>query len=699
MNTQFFKNKYELYNRKITKYTQKARTLYSQAEKALNTKKIDKYTNFNERLVSKYLLKKEYAIADLENYLGHFNEAKILPSKLLSNSKKVMRVVIEPLKNGSAKYTKDRVKFWGSMLSKKIKALKVKGTIQTVLNFNGMVRSGANTLIGKDINVYNPDDYYENEANEHEKKLMKIDKFKEIVFFVTIDNTNANFGGNSNNNDCFWFCLNNGVSQYNPWEKPEDLKKFLKLKRNDLIGFKDIEKIENKIGKVGINVSGDCNYISKLGLSKNLNLILKNNHYQINHNLNRKVHYISFTEKQILLFDKTKSIGYDGNKEFFVNPKEYDQIINFKTEYLMVPRNTNKPIHDEYTQYLKLADELKSKSNGIINIYKTGTVKKSALKLLDDTTKHITPEHIEYDEACVLENSTSNGFIFSEPYEGIAHKGDITSLYPSIYSSKFSLVPIKRGIFKILSNENIIEMTSKLNGNYAYGLYRFQIYPSGNPKIDRLFRFKPIDNFNRNDILEKQFYTSIDLKMADILNLKKELIVDNDINCILYPRSHCLTGFEIFNKFTETLKPLKEQKVEGAKLLLNILSGALSEKNIKEFYIDEKKDNFIDLDEMNLKLLKSSMSIDGTTSIYKCVSKDRFYCSQFARFKPFMLAQARLVMLKIILPINHLVKKVYIDSIISTEPLEYKEGWGNLKLEYENKLIKIVNNRKELFLN
>ena len=58
--------------------------------------------------------------------------------------------------------------------------------------------------------------------------------------------------------------------------------------------------------------------------------------------------------------------------------------------------------------------------------------------------------------------------------------------------------------------------------------------------------------------------------MADMLGLRKELIKDNEINCILYPRSHCLTGFEIFNKFTETLKPLKEQKVEGAKLLLNI---------------------------------------------------------------------------------------------------------------------------------
>ncbi len=63
-----------------------------------------------------------------------------------------------------------------------------------------------------------------------------------------------------------------------------------------------------------------------------------------------------------------------------------------------------------------------------------------------------------------------------------------------------------------------------------------------------------------------------------------------------------------------------------------------------------------------------------------------------------MLANARLTMLKIILPVNYLVKKVYIDSIISTEPLEYKDGWGQLKLEYSNKNIKIINNRKEQIL-
>ena len=86
MNNQFFKEKFGVYNRKIESYTKKSKTLYSRAEKALNDKKIEKYTDFKERLVSKYLLKKKYGIAQLEGFFGRFNDVKILPSKLLSNS-------------------------------------------------------------------------------------------------------------------------------------------------------------------------------------------------------------------------------------------------------------------------------------------------------------------------------------------------------------------------------------------------------------------------------------------------------------------------------------------------------------------------------------------------------------------------------------------------------------------------------------
>ena len=57
-----------------------------------------------------------------------------------------------------------------------------------------------------------------------------------------------------------------------------------------------------------------------------------------------------------------------------------------------------------------------------------------------------------------------------------------------------------------------------------------------------------------------------------------------------------------------------------------------------------------------------------------------------------------MVMLKIILPVNHLVKKVYIDSIITTEPLEYFNEFGKLKFEYYSENIEIISNRKEIIL-
>ena len=658
-----------------------------------------KYKNKIHKIVSKNLFGDENKLTDFESKLGKISNGVVLPSKVYSKSKNVFRVVLT--KNEFSKYnksyTKDDIKKVGLKISKKLSNEGLQGTISTTLNFNGIIRSGFQSNINGEISIFDPKNYY-NADNYDLEHYANINSFDNVVFWITATNEYVEQGGNSSFNDCFWFCLNNGISQYNPWKKPEDLKKFLKIGRGDLIGLKHMEQIEREIGKVGINISGDCFYISKLGHLKNLNLVLKNNHYQINHGLNRKVKFCSYTDKTILLYNKTERIGFDGTNEIYVDEEYYDEILNFKTEYMIVERTKfHLSVSDEYEQYIKLINDLKNKSNGLINIYRTGTIKKTALKLLDDTTKHISPEHIEYDEALIIENSTSNGFIFNEEYEGVAHKGDISSLYPSIYSSKNMLVPIKRGIFKILTNENIIEMNQKLNGGYAFGLYRFNIYKSGNSKIDRLFRFKPLDDPKNNNILRKNFYTSVDLKMADTLGLKKELIIDNDINCVLYPRSHCLTGFEIFGKFVEVLKPLKEQNIDGAKLILNILSGSLSEKNIKKLYIDEDSSDYINLDELNLVFHDFMLTLKNK-SVYKCISKDQFYMSNFARFKPFMLAYARQVMLNIILPVNDLVKKVYIDSIITTEPLEYKVGWGLLKCEYSHKNIKIVNNRKEIFL-
>ena len=176
-----------------------------------------------------------------------------------------------------------------------------------------------------------------------------------------------------------------------------------------MVHIEHIEKLEKQIKTVGINVSGDFNYTSKLSLLTNIDLTLLNNHYQINHKINSKVSLISYDEKIILLVDKNHDndtwnrIGYDGEKTIEMTNEFYYDVKFFKTKYIMVQRQKFKvSIEKEYSEYIKIADDLKLKSNGEINLYKTGTFLKTALKILDSNTKHLSPELILFDEAEII---------------------------------------------------------------------------------------------------------------------------------------------------------------------------------------------------------------------------------------------------------------------------------------------------------
>jgi hypothetical protein len=61
-----------------------------------------------------------------------------------------------------------------------------------------------------------------------------------------------------------------------------------------------------------------------------------------------------------------------------------------------------------------------------------------------------------------------------------------------------------------------------------------------------------------------------------------------------------LTDFKTFNKFTVILKSFKKEKVEGPKLLFNILNGVFSETSMTKFYIDDEMTVFINLNKLNL---------------------------------------------------------------------------------------------------
>ena len=386
-----------------------------------------------------------------------------------------------------------------------------------------------------------------------------------------------------------------------------------------------------------------------MGLLKNIHLTLIDNHYKINHKINKKVSCISYEEKTILMIDKidyltNKKNAFDG-ENIIQMTKELEYDINFfKTKYILVQRlNFKKSIQEEYKEYIKMADELKLQSNGQINLYKTGTILKTAQNLLDETTKHITPENILFDEAETLQNSTQGSTIFYDKCEGEGFKSDIKSMFPYIMKLNNTMIPVKRGIFKTITNDDLQEMKIKLNGSYAFGIYKMEILKSEDEKINRLFRFNKTNE-----------YTTIDLRNADYLGLKMNLLNDTKWNFLSYPRSHCLTGKDVFSKYVDIVYKYKADNVNGSKLLLNIISGAIGEVNKKMIIVDEDAidEEDINLDEMNFTPIKITHSRDKRYTFYTCVDKDYYFKSQFARFKPFLWSQARFMMSKIIKPIK-----------------------------------------------
>ena len=105
---------------------------------------------------------------------------------------------------------------------------------------------------------------------------------------------------------------------------------------------------------------------------------------------------------------------------------------------------------------------------------------------------------------------------------------------------------------------------------------------------------------------------SADLRNADFLGLEMKLIISDDWNFLSYPRSHCLTGKDVFGKYIDIVYKYKTENVEGAKFLLNILSGAIGESNKTKVIVDEDdiEADDIKLDDMNLIPIKITHSRD-----------------------------------------------------------------------------------------
>jgi len=166
------------------------------------------------------------------------------------------------------------------------------------------------------------------------------------------------------------------------------------------------------------------------------------------------------------------------------------------------------------------------------------------------------------------------------------------------------------------------------------------------------------------------------------------LIKDDKPNFLYYPPESMISGEILFKPYIDRLYKLKEQKITGAKNLLNVLWGALCEKRINKEYF--KEDGITIPDEHEI------INIEPKTEkkyLIKHYNPTSFYKTNWARIAPFILSKGRSVISKIMEPCIDDVKRVHTDGFLVTKKLDIKTGTdiGDLKYEGYYKNGKVIN--------
>ena len=420
--------------------------------------------------------------------------------------------------------------------------------------------------------------YFDEEQEQQQTKFNKYD-----IFIIEEPNNNVNMVGTSYDslNNCLYECLKEMIPKDKLFfESAITFKRFLDVKSSDKVDIiKAAPIIEKALKyKYQINVYGDVSYISCVKSNNVVNLKVANNHVEIKHNnLNLSIkNKTSYEEKIILLYNQKTFYAYDGQNEFYVSKQLLTNIYKHNSQYIIIFKANNKiSFEDEYTNINVIANNLKKYSYNKINLCKTGNYKNTALHLFNSFNKTIYTEHINQNEAQIINNASFGAIIFYKPYSGPAYEFDIISMYPSILLSNL-LIPLQQGEFNIISNNEFQEKEY-----YAYGLYHCIINKHNMKEVNNLFRFS-----------DKNWYTHIDIKRAKEMKLNITIIENRECNFIYYNSSKCIKATDLFKNYVDVLYKLKDKKIEGSKMLLNMLWGVLSEKKKTKHYINIDE-NFI----------------------------------------------------------------------------------------------------------
>ena len=402
-----------------------------------------------------------------------------------------------------------------------------------------------------------------------------------------------------------------------------------------------------------------------------------------------------YNEKEFLLFKyNERNILYcDGIKTWEDNNDLFKEAYNFNGKYILSRCefcNKNKNFHNTmlecYRDLKHTADNLKIATKGKINLYITGSLKHTGLKLLFELlhkkqkidlmalqfVKHI--REYQWLNAC-----NTGALIYSEDnFKGEIEAYDINSYYPSIMKSEIDF-PIAEGSFVKLDY---------ISETPLFGIYKAKILSKVNPYLFRI---------NSNN-----FYTHIDLKRAKELNYEIELVQDGHENFLRYTNKERKKAKSLFGDYMDYLYDIrmkyksKDNVIETyLKLLISSLWGQLSET--KTFRVIEDEDgNFIKYEEREGDTHIKSTRLNNGGFEHEFFNINDPFKTRFARIKLFLLAQGRYKMSSLIEDNIANVVQVQTDGFLvkpSQKHYELGPEIGKLKLEYKGQAkINNVNN-------
>ena len=571
-----------------------------------------------------------------------------------------LRITDIKRKDGEMISRKEMTKMCDGFLSELQNKYKdVDGIVSVSIKYPNRWYSADVSKLNSPINYFSLDQYEE---------MGEDPEYYEQIRFSFIPFKKSKEGGKDEHNDCLINC----IRKYCPKKIIDHgkLKAYLGLERDDPIPVDKVKDVEEYINEYetqpyAIFISGDAEYISTLQTNRQIHIVLSKNHYSVNSDKTSKIRRKCYEEKRIIMVDQKGDFYecFDGENTFIMSMKEL-----YETKNLIVEKNYSMEskkmcLEDAYFSYIEMADELKRESDGLFNFYKTPTVKDMALNHFHSLTQAYQPADISNNETDFINNASCHAVTYWEKYSGNVHIFDINSRYPHVMQKSTNMFPIKAGTWRIIDS---------IQEKPEYGIYRCTISKVSNEQ----FKFFVFNSENH--------YTHLDVIMAQAYGLKIELICDGKANFLHYPKDCLVSGALLFKKYIDDLYPLKLRKVKGAKLLLNILWGALTESRTFKKTVDY--DVHIDLSGCDVKKLETSDKL--RTQFTKM--NERKFKTNYGRIKPFLLAFARNQFYFSFRKWEHLIVRMHTDSLylieVPSDMLPPSDKLGCLKFEGEYKV-------------